>query len=175
MSNSDRGADPNEALARQAGPLRQSLARFFRRRVPDQAEVDDLVQEVFTRVVARDSSNPVEHLGGYVFQTAASVLADRARRRFARHAEDHVEFDPDQHAERDLDAERLLSGREDLRAATAALLSLPERTRTIFVLHRLEGLGYREIGGRLGISVSAVEKHMARAVRHLAQHLKDRL
>jgi RNA polymerase sigma-70 factor (ECF subfamily) len=175
MSSSDRTDDPNDSLARQAGPLRQSLARFFRRRVPDQAEVEDLVQEVFARVVARDSRSRVDHLGGYVFQTAASVLADRARRRFARRAEDHVEFDPDQHGDVDVDVERLLTGREDLRAATAALLSLPERTRTIFVLHRLEGCGYREIGQRLGISVSAVEKHMARAVRHLTQHLKDRL
>lgn len=174
MSSSDRDDTSNDALARQAGPLRQSLARFFRRRVPDQTEVEDLVQEVFARVVARDSRSPVDHLGGYVFQTATSVLADRARRRFVRHAEDHVEFEPDQHSERDFDPERLLSDREDLRAATAALLSLPERTRTIFVLHRLEGCGYKEIGVRLGISVSAVEKHMARAVRHLTQHLKDR-
>jgi RNA polymerase sigma-70 factor (ECF subfamily) len=55
------------------------------------------------------------------------------------------------------------------------LLSLPERTRTIFVLSRLEGCGYREIGSRLGISVSAVEKQMARATHHLTQQLKDRL
>jgi RNA polymerase sigma-70 factor (ECF subfamily) len=175
MSISEQDDGPNSALARQAGPLRQSLARFFRRRVPDQAEVEDLVQEVFARVVARDSQSRVDHLGGYVFRTAASVLADRARRRFVRHAEDHVEFDPDQHADGDFDPERVLSGREDLSAATAALLSLPERTRTIFVLSRLEGCGYREIGSRLGISVSAVEKQMARATHHLTQHLKDRL
>jgi RNA polymerase sigma factor (sigma-70 family) len=53
------------------------------------------------------------------------------------------------------------------------LLELPERTRQIFVLRRLEGLSYFEIGRRLGVSVSAVEKHMQRAVRHLAARTGD--
>ena len=175
MSSTDRSDDSKDALARHAGPLRRSLARYFRRRVTDQTEVDDLVQEVFVRIVARDSPDPVEHLGGYVFQTAASVLSDRFRRRAARSADAHLPFNPELHADKEIDVGRVLEGRESLRAATAALLSLPERTRAIFILHRLEGCGYREIGGRLGISVSAVEKHMVRAVRHLTHHLKDRL
>ena len=74
-------------VAEQAGPLRQSLARYFRKRVPDANEVDDLVQEVFARIVARDSEVPIAHLGGFIFGIAAHVLADRARRRFARKAE----------------------------------------------------------------------------------------
>jgi len=51
------------------------------------------------------------------------------------------------------------------------LLELPERTRVVFVLRRLENLSYSEIGLRLGLSVSAVEKHMLRAVRHLATRM----
>ncbi|CAA9483283.1 MAG: hypothetical protein AVDCRST_MAG91-133 [uncultured Sphingomonadaceae bacterium] len=127
------------------------------------------MQEVFTRIVARDSTRPVENLDGYVFQTAASVLADRGRRRWSRHADDHEEFDPAHHGDDQLDPERVLSGKESLRAATAALLSLPERTRTIFILHRLEGYKHREIAAQLGISVSAVEKQMIRAIQHLAK------
>ncbi len=96
---------------------------------------------------------------GYVFQTAASVLADRARRRDSRQADAHFPFDPDRHGDEELDPHRQLSGKEDLRAAVAALLALPERTRTIFVLHRLEGQKYRDVATQLGISVSAVEKH----------------
>jgi RNA polymerase sigma factor (sigma-70 family) len=166
--------DPSRALAREAEPLRHSLARYFGRRIRDAAEVEDLVQEVFARIVARDSTQPVEHLGGYVFQTAASVLADRRRRRAVRHADFHVAFDPDRHGDQDFDADRILSGKQDLRAATAALLSLPVRTRTIFVLHRLEGCKYRDIAAQLGISVSAVEKHMVRAVQHLSSAFRDR-
>jgi RNA polymerase sigma-70 factor (ECF subfamily) len=169
------GTEAGSPLAREAGPLRRSLAGFFRRRVNDPDEVEDLVQEVFARVVARDSTEPIAHLGSYIFQTAASVFADRNRRRLSRRADAHVAFDPDQHGGTDFDAVRVLAGREALSAATAALLSLPERSRTVFVLHRLEGRGYREIGEQLGISVSAVEKHMVRAAHHLSVRLKGKL
>jgi RNA polymerase sigma-70 factor (ECF subfamily) len=163
------GREPGGALVREAEPLRRSLTRFFQRRVRDSADVEDLVQEVFTRIVARDDTRPVDNLGGYVFQTAASVLADRGRRRSSRHADAHEQFDPEHHGDKEFDPERVLSGKESLRAATAALLSLPERTRTIFVLHRLEGYKHREIAAQLGISVSAVEKQIIRAVQHLAK------
>jgi RNA polymerase sigma-70 factor (ECF subfamily) len=174
MPASDDIPEPEGLLAREAGTLRSSLSGYFRRRVRDRTEVDDLVQEVFVRIVGRDSMRPVEHLGRYVLRTAASVLADRGRRRSARRADAHVLFDPDYHGEEDLDADRILAGREELRAATAALLSLPERTRTIFVLHRLEGCRYHEIAAQLGISVSAVEKHMMRAIRHLTAFAGER-
>jgi RNA polymerase sigma-70 factor (ECF subfamily) len=143
--------------------------------VTNEADVEDLVQDVFARIVARDSSEPVQHLGGYIRRTAASVIADLARRRTVRRAELHVAFDPDLHAGEGIDPERVLSGKEELDAAAAALLSLPERTRTVFVLHRLEGYRYRDIAAHLGISVSAVEKHLVKAVQHLSAEREKRL
>ena len=164
----DEAREINRALAREAEPLRPALARFFSARVPDAAEVDDLVQEVFTRILAREAVTPVEHLGGFVFQMAANVLADRARRRFARRADTHVAFDPDHHADQDIDPFRVLSGKQDLQIVAAALLTLPARTRAVFLLNRIDGHRHREIARRLGISVSAVEKHMVRAIHHLS-------
>jgi len=160
----------NPVTDRDLGQLRTSLKRYFRARIKNDGEVEDLVQEVFTRVAARKEGGQVEHLDRYLFQTASSVLADRARLMRARRAELHVEFDPDHHSPTDIDPHRTLSGREDLRAVTSVLLVLPARTRAVFVLHRLEGRKYREIAVQLGISVSAVEKHMARAVLHLARN-----
>ena len=146
MPDEDPGiGDARRALAREAGPLRRSLSAFFRRRVREQAEVEDLVQDVFSRILARDSTRPIADLTGYIFQIASSVLTDRARRRRARRAEDHIAFDPDSHAETEFDPERLLGGRQDLDTVIAALLSLPEQTRNIFILHRLEGRKQREI------------------------------
>jgi RNA polymerase sigma factor (sigma-70 family) len=162
------GPDATSELAREAQPIRQSLARYFTRRLRNRSDVEDLVQEVFTRIVARDSTSPIEHLGRYVYQTAAGVLADYARRRSARRSDAHVAFDPELHGETEFDPERIISGRQDVAAATAALLSLPERTRTVFILRRLDGVRSREVAEQLGISVSAVEKHMIRAVRHLS-------
>lgn len=146
---------------------RPALVLYFRRKSRDQNEIDDLVQEVFLRIAARRSAEVLENVAGYVFQTAASVLADRHRRRTVRHADAHVEFDSDRHSSADFDAARILEARQSLQAAVAALQKLPERTRDIFILRRLEGHAFRDIASRFGISVSAVEKHMVRAVQHL--------
>jgi RNA polymerase sigma-70 factor (ECF subfamily) len=66
-----------------------------------------------------------------------------------------------------------LLGKERLVRATAVLLELPERTRVIFVLRRLEGMRFNDIAARLGISVSAVEKHMQRAITHLMRRIEQ--
>jgi RNA polymerase sigma-70 factor (ECF subfamily) len=167
MPSSDDHGDTKKALALEAGSLRRSLSAYFHRRIREPGEVEDLVQEVFARVVARDNTKPVENFTGYIFQVASSVLMDRARRRRSRRADAHLSFEPDLHGEADFDPERILGAREDLTRVMAALLSLPELTRTIFLLHRLEGRKQREIALQLGISIKSVEKHMVRAGRHL--------
>jgi RNA polymerase sigma-70 factor (ECF subfamily) len=170
----ERGTDQavRSQLAEEAGPVRGWLTRWFRRRVRNPADVEDLVQDVFTRMVARDGAEPIEHLGGYVLKTASSVLADRSRFQGSRGAGLHVAFDSEMHGEDEVDPLRILGGKEELSAATASLLSLPERTRTVFILRRLEGQRYRDIATRLGISVSAVEKHMVRAINQLSLDLE---
>ncbi len=165
--------EANTALARRSAVLRGALNRFFQRNVQDPAEVDDLVQEVFLRIVKRGGAGQLEHLDGYIFQTASSVLMDRSRRRKVRASDRHIPLDLDRPDATEPGAERVLIGRQSLRAAGAILLELPERTRRVFILRRLEGLAYQEIAQRLGLSVSAVEKHMFRAVRHLAARTED--
>jgi len=162
-------------LAEEAGPVRSWLTRYFRRRVQNIAEIEDMVQDVFARMVARDSNEPVEHLGGYVLKTASSVFADWVRRRSSHAASFHVPFEPELHAEEEADPERILGGKEELQAATLVLLRLPERTRTVFILRRLEGQRFQDIAARLGISVSAVEKHMVRAIHQLSLDVEKRL
>ena len=163
----DRGAAGNEGLHERSEGLRPVLKRYFARKGIDPAESDDLVQEVFLRIVKRGHSDALERFEGYVFATAASVLADRARRRSARHADRHVAFDPETHGTADSSMEEASIARQELRATTLILMELPERTRTVFLLRRLEGMSYSEIGIRLGLSISSVEKHVLRAARHL--------
>jgi RNA polymerase sigma-70 factor (ECF subfamily) len=74
-----------------------------------------------------------------------------------------------------LSPERALIARERLQAVSSALSTLPERTRTIFRKYRLEGARQAQIAAELGISGSAVEKHLRKAYRlmvevHAAQH-----
>jgi RNA polymerase sigma-70 factor (ECF subfamily) len=161
-------------LAEEAGPVRGWLMRYFRRRVQNIAEIEDMVQDVFARIVARDSTDPVDHLGGYVMKTASSVFADWVRRRSSHAASKHVPLEPELHAEEEADPERIVGGKEELQAATMILLRLPERTRTVFILRRLEGQRFQDIAAHLGISVSAVEKHMVRAIQQLSLEMEKR-
>lgn len=62
-------------------------------------------------------------------------------------------------------ADRQMIARQDLSLVAAAIRDLPPKCRAAFLLHRFEGLTYREIGDRLGVSVSMVEKHLAEALR----------
>lgn len=139
----------------------------------DRDDVDDMVQQVFERLLKRGDVAEIEQLGGYVFQTASSVLTDHFRRQRTRHADAHDEFNQRDHGDVDFSPEHVLLERERLSRATAVLLELPERTRVIFVLRRLEGMKYLDIAARLGISVSAVEKHMERAVVRLVEGLGE--
>jgi len=154
-------------LAERSRALRGALTRYFQRRLPNTHEVEDLVQEVFLRIVRRGDSQDLDRFEGYVFQTAASVIKDRFRRRRARMSERHVVFEPDLHGQSDISPEETVLAREALSATTRAILALPERTRTIFVLRRLEGLSHPEIARRLGLSLSTVEKHIQRAAKQL--------
>lgn len=158
------------ALADQFG---QVLLQFFRRRVRERAEAEDLVQEVFVRLLKRGNIADLQDIRGYLFQTAASVLTDRARKRHSQRSDVHVHFDTLAHGCEDFPPDRVLSGEQSLTRVSRALLELPERVRTVFVLRRLEGLSYQDIAQRLGISVSLVEKQMARAVAYLSQRMSE--
>lgn len=163
----DPQSKSSHSVARQFRDARGKLLGWIRRRIPDPAEAEDLLQDTFLRVTQRDAADEVAHFEGYLYRTAESVLADRYRRRSVRRADAHIALKPEDHRAEDADALRALLARERLRAVSASLMALPERTRTVFVLRRLEGLRYGEIAARLKVSLSTVEKEMARAIDHL--------
>src|SRR3546814_300997 len=123
------------------------------------------------RMYARGSSTSIENLQAYIFQTASSVLRDHLRRERVRGAV--IERDPAdfENVGVELGPDRVLQARDEIARVVQALGELPERTRDIFLMRRYEGLAYSEIACRVGISVSALEKHMAKAVAHLARRL----
>lgn len=146
-----------------------TLIRYFERRVREHVDTQDMAQEVFVRLLGRRPLSAIQRPEGYLFEIAASVLRDRARKRAVRHAQVHDSYDETLHAVEDASLERVSMDREALQAVVRALKELPERTRTIFILHRMEDLPQDEIARRLGISVSAVEKHMIKAVTYLME------
>lgn len=173
MSETERPSEQSEAMALQLHAIRGALLGWFRRRVPDPSEAEDLVQECFLRIIQRADQAALVHFQAYVYQTAGSVLADRRRRRGVRRADDHVALEPAHYDSQEADALRTALGKERLRQVSKVLMTLPERTRTVFVLRRVEGMRYGEIATRLRISVSAVEKHMVRAIDRLLLNEED--
>ena len=177
---SARRDEAGALLARLDARFRGPLMVFFLRRQFTRPEAEDLTQEVFLRMVGRAGAPPPEHPEVYVFQIAANLLRDRARRSLTRKAGDHASLDApaDVSAQglknhpalvEDRGPERVLLAQETLEEALKALDELGERTRHIYILHRLEKMRHKEIATLLGLSVSAVEKHVIRAVALLAE------
>ncbi|WP_227698767.1 RNA polymerase sigma factor [Sphingomonas hengshuiensis] len=123
---------------------RPALMAFFLRRVRDHNEAEDLTQEVFLRLlnVGAHAQSP----DAYVFQVAANLVTDRARRvRVRAEYREAASRQDDRHVE-PIDPHRILAARAQLAAMTRALESLPERTRTIFTLYRIENMSQQMIG-----------------------------
>ncbi|HEX4177640.1 MAG TPA: sigma-70 family RNA polymerase sigma factor [Rhizomicrobium sp.] len=165
---------PDTELSRR---FRAPLMAYFLKRVHDRAEAEDLTQEAFVRLVRNPDRHDGAAIHAYVFTIAANLLRDRARARAIR-AGDHAPVHelPEGYAPglvEDVSPERVLLARETLAEVLGALAELEDRTRDIFILSRLENLPQREIAALYGISVSAVEKHVIRAMAHLgARSLK---
>lgn len=158
-----------EALSRS---FRKVLLRYFDKRGVRRMDLEDAVQEVFTRLSLREGFAELGGLREYLFETASSVAIDYHRRSSRqRRAGVHEEYDDALHAEEDFSPERIFFAREELKALFRALRELPERTRNIFILFRLERMHKPEIARRLGVSLSSVESHVVKATDHLCNRL----
>jgi len=153
-------------------PFGGSLRHFLMKRAPA-GEVDDLVQEVMLRIHQRRDAQQIQNVQGYMFQVASSVLHDNRRRGVVRMRSAHCELTDMLHPVEEISPERVLQAKQDVRRVFAELETMPVRTRHILMLVRFEGMSYAVVAERLGISVSAVEKHIMRAMRRLKECLHN--
>lgn len=165
-------AEPVSDLSDCGARFTPALRAFFSRRAHPN-DVEDLVQEVLLRIQKRQPGAVVGNVEGYLFEVAANVLVDRGRRDRTRRRSDHCELEEIHHPVDEVSPERVLQGREKMARAMAALGELPERTRQVFILVRFEEMSYKRVAQRLGVSISAVEKHVMKALRHLHARLRD--
>jgi RNA polymerase sigma-70 factor (ECF subfamily) len=115
----------------------------------------------------------IKNPDAYIFQAAANVLTDHARRNVVRRrifddtgAEGTVEWSSD------ISPERVLQGSQSLAQLVAALRTLPGRTRDVFMLRCFEGLRHAEVARLLRISVRASENHLAKALARISHFLE---
>jgi len=158
--------------------FRLPLIAYFRRRVSSAAEAEDLTQDVFERVLKVLNHAPIANAEALVFRIAVNLLRDRARREITRGGEQSLTSENivamADALTVDLSPERVVLGERTLADVLAALQELGERTQAIFYLYRLENLKIREIAAIYGISASAVEKQVSKALLHLTRHQDER-
>ncbi|CDO34500.1 MULTISPECIES: sigma-70 family RNA polymerase sigma factor [Novosphingobium] len=149
------------------------LRQWLLRRIDRAEDVDDVVQDVWMRLCRLPDRSVIENPRAYLFRTASSVVTDRFRRSEVRAANRHDELTEVRHPVEEITPERVLMGKDEMERIVARIGRLPERTRDIFVLSRFENLNNRQIAAAMCISVSAVEKHMMKAMRTLLEQSDD--
>ncbi len=147
--------------------FRRPLMKFFLRRVHHFAEAEDLTQEVFARALSSGELGSLQRPDSFLFTVATNLLRDRHRAHLRRTPASPAS-EPVEPVE-DRGPERVLQGYESLSEVLRTLDELSERTRDIFILFRLENMKQRDIALAFGITVKAVEKHVLKAVTHLAR------
>lgn len=164
--------EANAAVSAMSERFRPALIAFFLRRIRNAAEAEDLTQEVLLRVAQKGAAIDASRPDAYVFQIAANLLRDLARRQSVRNAY-QASLNAEASWVEERDPDRVLQAKQSLTTVLEALRQLPERTRTIFVLFRLENMKQREIADMLGLSVRTVEQHVVRASVHLRERFGD--
>lgn len=149
---------------------RPQMEALVSRRVGCQATAADLVQDLFVRFWRRPLVQ-VEELGTYLLRCAGNIAIDHLRSEGTR-GRITQHWQPESHAQ-GCEPQAALEAGNDLRQVEAALRSLPERTRHIFLLNRIHGRTYADIAKVMGVSQSAVEKHMMRALEACKASLRE--
>ncbi|MBS4052507.1 MAG: RNA polymerase sigma factor [Methylomonas sp.] len=154
--------------------LADELRRFLTRRVKCAEAAADLTQETYIRLQQRDNSNlPIDNARALAFHIAMNLAVDYQRKAAVR-SRYMVDGETETLTEATaIGPEQSLIARQRLDKLKSTLDELPPDCRTVFLLHGIDGLKYSEIAARLGISVSMVGRHLARAMAHCAQGINE--
>ncbi|EQB08019.1 sigma-70 family RNA polymerase sigma factor [Novosphingobium lindaniclasticum] len=143
--------------------LQRQVARLTRR---DDAE--DLLHSSYLRM-AEKADRAVARPEAFLVRSAVNQARDDFRRSRHPAAPQAMDLQTLQVCDRSPLQDEMLIARQRLARVKEGLDRLSPRSREIFLMHRLDGLKYREIAEHLGISMSAVEKHVAKAMQSLSE------
>lgn len=157
------------------------LRNFIRRRVSDQRDAEDILQEVFYEFVeAYRLMKPIEQISGWLFRVARNRIIDLFRRRKPGSLGDPAAVGDDGEElllqdllpSRDLGPDAVYARGVLLSELDEALDELPGQQRDVFVAHEVEGRSFKELSAETGVSVNTLIARKHRAVVHLRQRLE---
>ena len=160
---------------------RPRLRNFIRRRVANDADADDLLQDVLAELVqAYRVLMPIEFVTGWLYRVARNRITDLFRKKRPEAYSDAVQEDEDGDL---LDVGDLLPSPEAgpeaeyfrrvlLEELQQALAELPREQRDVFVAHELEGRSFKELAAESGASVNTLLSRKRYAVLHLRKRLQ---
>src|SRR5438477_821315 len=158
------------------------LRNFIRRRVLDRSDAEDILQDVFYKLVeANRMLVPIDHVTGWLFRVARNRIVDLFRRKRPESFSDTTVADEDDGLLRledllpspDAGPEALYARSVLLDELELAVEELPEEQREVFVAHELEGRSFKEMAAETGVNVNTLLSRKRYAVRHLRQRLQD--
>ena len=176
MTEQDRRI--SEVVSKQGARLRN----FIRRRVPNDADAEDLVQEVFYELVeANRLLMPIEYVTGWLFQVARNRITDLFRKKRPENFTDAAVADENGEL---LSVEDFLPSAgaspeaaylrsEMLEELELALAELSEEQRAVFIAHEIEGRSFKELSRETGVSINTLLSRKRYAVLHLRERLQN--
>lgn len=157
------------------------LRNFIRRQVPDTADAEDILQDVFFRLVeANRLLMPIDHVTGWLYRVAKNRIIDLFRKHQPESFSDAAVVDENGEA---LRFEDLLPSAEAgpealylrgllLDEMESAIAELPQEQREVFVAHELEGRSFKDMAAETGVSVNTLLSRKRYAVLHLRERLQ---
>lgn len=152
-------------------PHEAALRARLRRLCPPGFDVDNLVAESMTRAYTAKDISRIIAGRGYLFAIARNLLIDSARRDTIVSLDFVADLDT---LRSDDTLEASLTARDELRRLQAIIDTLPPQCRRVFLLRRVHELSLGEIAEQMSLSVSTVEKHLAKAVMLVAKAVSER-
>ena len=168
----------SEVVKREGSRLRN----FIRRRVTDPRDVEDVLQDVFYRLVeANRLLMPIDHVTGWLFRVARNRITDLFRKKKPENFTDAAAVDEQGEAlliedllpSPDAGPEALYLRNLLLDELELALDEMPDEQREVFVAHELEGRSFKELAEETSVSVNTLFSRKRYAVLHLRQRLQS--
>ena len=175
-------AEQNREISEVIAEERARLRNFIRRRVPNEADVEDLLQEVFYELVeANRLLLPIDYVTGWLFRVARNRITDLFRKKKAETFSDAAVLDEDGELmpiedmlpSPDAGPDALFVRGVLLDELKSALGELPAEQREVFIAHELEGRSFKELSAESGVSVNTLLSRKRYAVLHLRRRLQS--